>query len=126
MQNFINKIKSTTRGLKNKIKFNKDKIEKNENRIEEIKNLREGKVGRVNLNDEEARKVVDEKNSLERENRKLRQENRDYKTELQVYEKCTHNLSLMLKFRTKKIGLKRYNKIIDEIDDVPEKVRGFI
>ena len=86
----------------------------------------QGEVGRVNLNDEEANKLVDEKKSLERENRKLRQENRDYKTELKVYEKCTHNLSLMLKSRTKKTGLKRYNKIIDEIEDVPEKVRGFI
>ena len=126
MQNFMNKIKGTLRGLNNKIKSNKDKIEKNETRIDEIKNLRQGEVGRVNLNDEEANKLVDEKKSLERENRKLHQENRDYKTEIKVYEKCTHNLSLMLKSRTKKTGLKRYNKIIDEIEDVPEKVRGFI
>ena len=126
MQNFMNKIKSTLRGLKNKIKYNKEKIEKNENRIGEIKNLRQGEIGRLNLNDEEAKNLVNEKKNLERENRKLRQENRDYKTELKVYEKCTHNLSLMLKSRTKKTGLKRYNKIIDEIDDVPEKIRGFI
>ena len=92
----------------------------------EIKNLRQGEIGRLNLNDEEAKNLVNEKKNLERENRKLRQENRDYKTELKVYEKCTHNLSLMLKSRTKKTGLKRYNKIIDEIDDVPEKIRGFI
>ena len=52
--------------------------------------------------------LVDEKKNLERENRKLRQENRDYNTELKVYEKCTHNLSLMLKSRTKK---KRTKKI---------------
>ena len=126
MQNFINKIKGTKRGLNNKIKSNKDKIEKNENRLTEIKNLRTGEVGRVNLNDQESRNLVDEKKSLERQNRKLRQENRDYKTEITVYEKCIHNLSLMLKSRTKKTGLKRYNKIIDEIDDVPEKIRGFI
>ena len=102
MQNFMNKIKSTKRGLNNKIKSNKEKIEKNENRIIEIKNLRNGEVGRVNLNDKEAINLVDAKKSLERQNRKLRQENRDYKTELTVYEKCTHNLSLMLKSRTKK------------------------
>ena len=107
----MNKIKSTLRGLKNKIKYNKEKIEKNENRIGEIKNLRQGEIGRLNLNDEEAKNLVNEKKNLERENRKLRQENRDYKTELKVYEKCTHNLSLMLKSRTKKTGLKRYNKI---------------
>ena len=83
-------------------------------------------MGRVNLNDKKAIDLVNAKKSLERENRKLRKENRDYRTELKVYEKCTHNLSLMLKSRTKKTGLKRYNKIIDEIDDVPEKVRGFI
>ena len=40
--------------------------------------------------------------------------------------KCTHNLSLMLKSRAKKTGLKRYDKIIKEIDDTPEKIRGFI
>ena len=126
MQNFTNKIRATLRGLNNKIKSNKDKIEKNENRICEIKNLRQGTVGRVNLNDEEAMNLVDEKKNLERENRRLRQENRDYKTELKVYEKCTHKLSLMLKSRAKKTGLKRYKRIIDEIDDVPKKVRGFI
>ena len=31
MQNFMNKIKGTLRGFKNKIKSNEDKIEKNEN-----------------------------------------------------------------------------------------------
>ncbi len=103
MQNFMNKTRSTLRGLNNKIKYNEDKIEKNEKRIEEIKNLREGAAGRVNLNDEEAIKLVDEKKNLEMKNRKLRQENRDYRTEIKVYEKCTHNLSLMLKSRTKKI-----------------------
>ena len=126
MQNFMNKIKGTLRGLNNKIKSNKDKIKTNENRIIEIKNLRTGEVGRVNLNDKDARNLVDEKKSLERENRKLRQENRNYKTEIKVYDKCTHNLSLMLKSRTKKTGFKCYNKIIDEIDDTPEKIRGFI
>ena len=64
--------------------------------------MRHGKAGRVNLNDEEAMKLVDEKKNLERENRQLRQKNRDHNTELKVYEKCTHNLSLMLKSRTKK------------------------
>ena len=83
----MNKIRATLRGLNNKTKSNKDTIEKNEYRISEIKNLRQGAVGRVNLNDEEAMNLVDEKKSLERENRKLRQENRDYKTELKVYEK---------------------------------------
>ena len=107
MQNFMNKIKSTLRGLKNKIKYNKEKIEKNENRIGEIKNLRQGEIGRLNLNDEEAKNLVNEKKNLERENRRLRQENRDYKTELKVYEKCTHNLSLMLKSRTKKNRIKK-------------------
>jgi len=102
MQNFMNKIKGTLRGLNNKIKSNKDKIEKNETQIGEIKNLRQGEVGRVNLNDKKAIDLVNEKKSLERENRKLRKENRDYRTELKVYEKCTHNLSLMLKSRTKK------------------------
>ena len=35
-----------------------------------------------------------------------------------------YNKSLVSNY--KKTGLKRYNKIIDEIDDVPEKIRGFI
>ena len=47
-------------------------------------------------------KLVDEKKNLERENRQLRQKNRDHNTELKDYEKCTHNLSLILKSRTKK------------------------
>ena len=40
MQNFMNKIKSTLRGLKNKIKSNKEKIENNENRIDKIKKFK--------------------------------------------------------------------------------------
>ena len=32
----------------------------------------------------------------------------------------------MLKSRTKKTGLKRYDKIIKESDDTPKKIRGFI
>lgn len=52
MQNFMNKIKGTLCGLKNKIKSNKDKIEKNESQIAEIKKLRLDEVGKVNLNNE--------------------------------------------------------------------------
>ena len=61
MQNFMNKIKGTLRGLNNKIKSNKDKIEKNKTQIGEIKNLRQGKVGRVNLNDKKTIDLVNEK-----------------------------------------------------------------
>ena len=62
-------------------------MRKNEIRINEIKKLRIGEIGRVNINDNQAKNLVKEKKELERLNRKLRQENRDLKTKIKVYEK---------------------------------------
>ena len=35
-------------------------------------------------------------------------------------------MSLMLKSKAKKTGLNRYNKIMDNIDDVPKETRAFV
>lgn len=72
------------------------------------------------------KKLLKKKKILEKRKQTIKKEKRENKAELETYEKCTHNLSLMLKSKTKKTGLKRYQKIIDSIDELPEKIRGFI
>ena len=93
--------------------------------MEEIKNLRVGEAGKVNLNNKEAKNIVNDKKSLERENRNLRKENRDYKMNLK-FMKNAPTFIINAKIQSIKTELKRYNKIIGEIDEVQEKVRGFL
>lgn len=100
-------------------------MKKNESKMEEIKNLRVGEEGKVNLNNKEAKNIVNDKKSLERENRNLRKENLDYKMNLK-FMKNAPTFIINAKIQSIKIELKRYNKIIGEIDEVQEKVRGFL
>lgn len=53
------------------------------------------------------KKLLKKKRFQKKGNRQLKKEKRENKAELETYEKCTHNLSLMLKSKTKKTGLKR-------------------
>ena len=66
-------------------------------------------------------KIIDEKKQIERENREKRAENRTYKKELDACEKTIQVVSLMLISKTKKTGIKGYNKIMEHIDEVSKE-----
>ena len=119
MRRILGKIIS----FNNKIRNLEAKIEENQIRINEIKKLRKGKVGRAS---KEEQALVDEKHDLERQNRKNRSKIREYKKELQLYIDIKDAVSLMLKSKAKKTELNRYDKIRDNIDDVPKEARAFI
>ena len=123
MQNLIKRIRGKLISLNKKIDNNKQKIKENEEQIKEIEQQRTGKLGRPT---EEEQKIVDEKKDLNSENRKIRAETREYKHELASYKKIIHDVSLLLRSKSKETGIKRYNKILANIDEVPEEARGFI
>ena len=78
----------------------------------------EGKVGRAPA---EEQALVDEKQNLERQNRQNGSKIREYKKELQFYMDIKNAVSLMLKFKAKKTGLNRYNKIMGNVDMCQKK-----
>lgn len=123
MQNLLKKMLGKLISLNKKIKNNEEKIEENKEKIEEIEEQREGKIGRP---PKEEQKIVDDKKGLIRENTKKRAEKRKYTEELDTYETIIDDVSLMLKSKSKETGIKRYNKIIGKLEEIPKTVRSTI
>ena len=123
MQNLLRKILGKLISYNKKINNNEEKIKANEEKIAKISELRKGKTGRPS---KEEQKLVDTKKALERENQEKRRKNREYNQELKLYEKTIDKTSLMLKSKSKETGIKRYEKLLDNIDDLPQEARRTI
>ena len=126
MKNFIDENKKELNHLKKENNRIKQKIFKNEAKIKELKEKRKGTKGRIKSNDKKSRKLVNKIKTLKRKNSNLRTKKRENKINLDQYEKCIHDLSLMLKSKNKKTGFKRYIKIKDNLDKIPKKTHNFI
>lgn len=126
MQNFINIIKNNINYFKRRIKNLEIKIKEKEEKINEIKKLRINQKGRIKKEDKKAKKIVEKYKKLKIANSQLKSEKREYKLKLKTYKKYIHNLSLMLKSKTKKTGIRRYQKIIKDFDKIPKKMKNFI
>lgn len=123
MQNLVRKLLGKLISYNMKIRNNTEKIKINEIKIAEIAELRRGKLGRPT---KEEQKLVDTKKDLIDENRKMRKENKEYADELKLYEKTIDNTSSMLDSKSKETGLKRYNKLLDDLEDLPKEARTTI
>ena len=102
MKNFIDENKKALNHLKKENKKITERINKNEEKINDLKEKRKGTKGRVKLEDKESRKLVNKIKNLKRKNSELRAQKRENKLDLDQYDKCIHDLSLMLKSKTKK------------------------
>lgn len=126
MKNLIDENKKAINHLKKENNKIKENINKNEEKIRELKEKRKGTKGRVKSNDKKSRKIMDKIKNLKRKNTELRAKKQENKSNLDQYDKCIHDLSLMLKSKTKRTGFKRYMKIKDNLEQLPKKIQNFI
>lgn len=125
MKNFIDTNKRKINHLKREEKKQTRLINETNEKLAELKAKRKNKRGRIKNNDYKAKRLNEKIKSLELKKSRLKDKRRKNKNEIMQYEKCIHDLSLLLKSKTKKTGIKRYQKIIENLDNIPSKTHYF-
>ena len=126
MQTLMKKVLKTLNKLNRKIKANNDKIEKNEEKIIKLKGKYTGKRGRIHHKDKKRQKYINKIKKLNKEKKKLKAQIRENKTKIKKLKKYTDKISLMLRSKTKKTAIKRFQKLKDEIKELPKEISSFI
>ena len=126
MQTLMKKVIKTLNRLNRRINNHTEKIEKNENKITELKSKNHGKRGRIRLKDTKRQKYSSKIKKLEKENRTLRTVIRKSKGKIEELEKYTDKISLMFRSKTKETAMKRFQRLKDKIEELPEEIASFI
>ena len=126
MQTLMKGVLKTLNKSNRKIKSHQEKIEKNEGKIIEYKNKNSGKRGRIEIKDKKRQKYSSRIKKLTRENRTFRAEIRKLKSKIKELQKYTDQISLMFKSKTKKTAMKRFNKLKDQLKELPKEITPFI
>jgi chromosome segregation ATPase len=122
----MKKVGKTVRRLKRQIKSNKEEIEKNNLKITEYKEKNQSKKGRISKSDKKRQKFSARIKKLNRKNRELRAEIRDYQSKIKELKKYTDKISLMFRSKTKETAMKRFQKLNNQINELPEEISSFI
>jgi len=126
MQTLMKKVIKDLNKLKRKIKNNTEKIEKNELRITDLKCKNPGKRGRIKLKDKKRQKYSAKIKKLKKENRALRATIRESKAKIEEFKKYTDKISLMFRSKTKETAMKRFQKLKDNLEKLPEEIATFL
>lgn len=119
LQKEVNRLNRKIKSLKNKIKHNKDKIE-------QLKKQGPIKKGKVNKNDKKIIKNREKRKQLQQQNSQYNEKLRKYKKEVKQLVKCKEQISMIFKAKTLKTALKRFNKLKQNKDKLPQLVCDFI
>ena len=119
LQKDVNRLNRKIKSLNNKIKHNKDKIE-------QLKKQGPIKKGRVNKKDKKIIKNREKRKQLQQQNNQYGMKLRKYKKELKLLVKYKEQISMIFKAKTLKTALKRFNKLKQDKDKLPQIVYDFI
>ena len=126
MQTLMKKVIKTINKSKRKITNHTEKIEKNKIKITEFKEKNRGQRGRISKNDKNRQKFSSRIKKLKKENRESRAIIRQNKTKIKEIEKYVDKISLIFKSKTKETAMKRFQKLKDKIEELPEEIAIFI
>jgi hypothetical protein len=130
----FHKMKNLTKLTNKKININKLKIrrrkekqEKLEKKIEKLeKNRGPVKRGRINKNDTEKIKISEKIKKTKKEIRKIKEEIKTFQKENKELKHYIDNISRIFKSKTSKTAEKRFNKLFDNLEDLPDEIGTFI
>ena len=127
MKNLMDLVYKVLNQKKLKIEKLKEKIEKNEEKINEIK-TKQGPVknGRILSTDVKRQKFHQKIKDLEKSTRKCREKVRALKKEIKEIEKNINKIKLIFNSKTVKTAKKRFKKLEDMIDELPEEISIFV
>jgi hypothetical protein len=126
MQTLIKAVYKTIRKNNRKIKSKEATIEKNKEKIQEFKNKNRGKRGRIPKKDKQRQKFSKRIKKLEKENRNCREEIKECKKENKTLKKYTNQISLIFKSKKEETAKKRFQKLLDKIEQLPDEIAPFI
>ena len=125
MKNFIDTNKRTLNRLKKEEKKLTTKINELEEKLTLLIEKRKKQKGRIKNKDVKSKNKIKKIKKLKHEKSSLKEKRRKTRHEIDQYDKCIHNTSLMLKSKTKKTGIKRYHKIMENLDQLPPKTHNY-
>ena len=108
------------------IKALEEQIEKTTERIEELKNKMPLKRGRSKKTDKKLIKNQNQRKKLKLENDKNKFKLKQYKKEVKEYIQYKEKISKIFKSKSIKTAMKRFNKLNEKIDEMPEIIQDFM
>jgi len=127
MKNLMDLVYKILNQKKLKIEKSKEKIEKNEEKISKIQ-IKQGPVknGRILSTDVKRRKFYQEIKDLKKSTRECREKIRVLKKEIKEIENGVNKIKLVLNSKTVKTSEKRFKKLVDSVDELPEQIGVFV
>ena len=127
MENLMNLVYKILNQKKLKIEKSKEKIENNEEKISKIK-IKQGPVssGRILNTDVKRQKSHQKIKNLEKSTRESRENIRVLKKEIKEIKSNIDKIKLIFNSKTVKTAEKRFKKLEDMIDELPEQISVFI
>lgn len=126
LQNLMVKVLKKLNKYKRQIKNAEIQIEKNMIRIKELKKENKGNTGRILLKNTKKQKRQQKIKRIEKETRALKERRRKNKAKIKELEKYVKKISLIFKSKTIKTANKRFQKLQDKIDELPNVISSFI
>lgn len=108
------------------IKALEEQIEKTTEKIEELKNKMPLKRGRAKKTDKKLIKNQNQRKKLKLENDKNKFKLKQYKKEIKEYIQYKEKISKIFKSKSIKTAMKRFNKLNEKIDEMPEIIQDFM
>ena len=127
MKNLMDLVYKILNQKKLKIEKSKEKIEKNKENISKIK-IKQGSVpkGRILNTDVKRQKSHQKIKNLEKSTRKTRKKIRVLKNEIKEIESNIDKIKLIFNSKTAETSKKRFKRMEDKIDKLPEQIAVFI
>jgi len=127
MQNLMSLVYKILNRKKLKIEKMKEKIEKNEENLNKTK-IKQGRVknGRIQKTDKKRQKYHQKIKDLEKSTKDSKTIMRELKKEIKEIEQNIDKIKLVLNSKTVKTAKKRFKKLEDQIDELPEEIALFI
>jgi hypothetical protein len=127
MQNLMNLIYKKINKNNLKIRKRKEKTVQLEKKIQKLENNKGPvKKGRINKNDKKRIKIHEKIKKLKKQVKKLKKEIKKFTNENKEFKFYIDKISRMFKSKTSKTAQKRFNKLFDNLKNLPDEIETFI
>lgn len=126
MQNLMTPLQKMINKYTKKIKHLENNINKKINKIKELKIKIPNKRGRIKKTDTKTIKIRNQINKIEIEINNEKFEKRKLKKEIKEYNKYKDKISPIFKSKKYKTAIKRFNKIMSQINELPNIIQVFL
>lgn len=126
MQRLIIPLQKHLNKRNKSIKPLEEKIEKITEKIEQLKSKAPLKLGRAKKSDQKLIKNQKQRKKLKLENDKNKFKLRQYKKEIKEYTQYKEKISKIFKSKSIKTAMKRFNKLNEKFDEIPEIIQNFM